>query len=55
MNKIVKNAFILTAITVVAGLLPWCCIWGDKRTDRQCKGKCKTGSIPIGSVRCRFF
>ena len=55
MNKIVKNAFILTAITVIAGLLLGVVYESYERTDRQCKSKGKAGSIPIGSVRCRFF
>ena len=39
MNKIVKNTLILTAITVVAGLLLGVGIWCDKRSDRESTGR----------------
>ena len=51
MNKIVKNTLILTAITVVAGLLLGV-VYGVTK-DPIAKGEGKTGSISFCSFRCR--
>ena len=53
MNKIVKNTLILTAITVVAGLLLGVVYGVIKRSDRESTGEGKTGSISFCPFRCR--
>ena len=53
MNKIVKNTLILTAITVVAGLLLGVVYGVTKDPIAKSTGEGKTGSISFCSFRCR--
>ena len=52
MNKIVKNTLILTAITVVSGLLLGVVYDITKDPIAQGAGKYETGSIQVGSLGC---